>query len=98
MSPLVGGTIPQITFKVVLLPAPLAPRSATMLASGTRRLTSESASMRPYDAETLESWIMSATAGLLAPEIGFDDPRMVLHFGRGALRDLLAEAQHGNPV
>src|SRR4051812_32036321 len=98
MSPLVGGTIPQITFNVVLLPAPLAPRSATMLSSATRRLTPERASMRPYEAETSVSWIMSATACLLRAEVGLDHAGVVLDVGRGALSDLLAEAQHGDAV
>src|SRR4051794_35140746 len=97
-SPFVGGTIPQITFSVVLFPAPLAPRSATMLCSGTRRLTSDSASIRPYVADTLASWIMSATARLLRAEIRLDDAGMVLHLQRSPFRNLLPEAQHGDPV
>src|SRR3954469_13578141 len=98
MSPFVGGTIPQITFSVVLFPAPLAPRSATMLCSGTRRLTSDSASIRPYVADTLASWIMSATARLLRAEIRLDDAGMVLHLQRRPFRNLLPEAQHGDPI
>src|SRR6266478_952765 len=98
MSPLVAATMPEITLRVVLLPAPLAPRSATIVCSGTRRLTPDKASIRPYAAETLVSWMRSATTGLLGAQIGLDHPRMVLHLCRAALRDLLAEAQHRDPI
>jgi len=43
ISPERGGTIPEMDIKVVLLPAPLAPISATISPAGTEKLTSLSA-------------------------------------------------------
>src|SRR3954447_12000829 len=83
------GRSPEMARIVVVLPAPLAPISATISPSATSRLMPCRAWIRPYSRATLES--SSSIGGL--PQVGGDHLRVVADRGRGALRDLLAELQ-----
>src|SRR5260370_17184857 len=88
-------TVPDMARRVVVLPAPLAPRSATMPPASTLSDTPCSALMGPYAATTPFS---SSCAILLRPQVGLDDARVGLYFARGAFRDHAAEVEHDDAI
>src|SRR5260370_551777 len=88
-------TVPDMARRVVVLPAPLAPRSATMPPASTLSDTPCSALMGPYAATTPFS---SSCAILLRPQVGLDDARVGLHFARGAFGDHAAEVEHDDAI
>src|SRR5215467_4312337 len=88
-------TVPETARSVVVLPAPLAPSSATMLPSLTFSEIPCSALMDPYEAWTSVS---SSSAISLGPQIGIDDGRVLPYFAWSTFSDLAAEVQHHDPV
>ena len=74
--PLVGSRIPEIAFSNVVLPAPLAPSTATIAPRGTDSDTPRMAVIGPYAASMLLRRRMVSTAGFGAStstsEIGVD--------------------------
>src|SRR5262245_35328912 len=79
---------------VVVLPAPLAPMSATTSPSSTCRLMPCRAWMRPY------SRVRSSISSSIGrhSQVRGDDGWVVPYLGGQALGDLLAELQHHDPV
>src|SRR5207237_1597476 len=81
--------MPEIARSVVVLPAPLAPRIATISPSSTARSTSCSTCRCPYPAVTPER----SSSGTRRPQIRLDDRRIVAHHLRWAFGDFTTEAQ-----
>src|SRR5579863_7039254 len=70
---------PETDFASVDLPAPLAPRSATISPRSSVRLTFFNTRLRPYPTET----DLSSRSGMvLGSQIGLDHPAVVLNLGR----------------
>src|SRR5574341_2173237 len=92
MAPPAGRRSPEMTRRVVLLPAPLAPSRATICPSGTLSEMPRRATMAPY-----EAW-RSVTVSISLSQVGFDDARVVLHLLRRALGNLAAEVEDGDAV
>src|SRR5215211_5224751 len=88
------GRRPEMARMVVVLPAPLAPMSATTSPSSTCRVMPCRAWMRPYASVMLSS---SSSIGRHS-QVGGDHLRVVTHFGGRTLGDLLSELQHHDAV
>src|SRR5207302_2903197 len=84
-------TMPLIERSVVVLPAPLAPRMATIDPGSTDTETPCSALIAPYPAWTSVS--SSSAIFFRRSEVGRNHPLVFLHFARRPLRDLLAEVE-----
>ena len=83
-------------FSRVVLPAPLAPSTATMLPVATSKLTPRSAGIGPYQVSTLRTSSRGGHGS--GAEIGGDDGRIALHFGRRAARERSALVHHQHAV
>src|SRR5206468_3295135 len=79
---------------VVVLPAPLGPRTPTISPTPTSSDTPLTAATLPYRASSPST--LSTRA--LPAEVGLDHARVGLDLGGRSLGDLLAEVQHGDPV
>src|SRR5438067_12484502 len=85
---------PEIARSVVVFPAPLAPRIATISPSSTLRSTSWSTRRWPYPAVRRPS----SSSGTAGSEIRLDDRRIVADRLRGTFGDLATEAQYHHLV
>src|SRR6478609_2071198 len=94
MVPEVGRTNPEMALKVVVLPAPLPPISATISPISTPKEMPLITSMWPYD--TCRFSILSMAVP--PAEIGFDHLGVALHLGWRPLGDLLAEIEHRDAI
>src|SRR5690606_5463716 len=88
IEPAAGRSNPLIVRKRVDLPAPFAPSNTTISPLRTSRLTSRSASNSPNRIVSPE-----ISSKVSRPQVGFDDGRIPLNFGRHALGDLSAVVQ-----
>src|SRR5438094_10226294 len=89
-----GRTRPITESSVVVLPAPLGPRTPTISPTPTSSDTPLTAATLPYRASSPST--LSTRA--LPAEVGLDHARVGLDLGGRSLGDLLAEVQHGDPV
>src|SRR5919112_3208047 len=89
-------TVPLIARRVVVLPAPFAPRMPTAPLSGTLSDTPSSTCTGPYDAVTPSS-SSSVIRGVL-PDVRLDDPGVGLRFGGRPLHELGAVVEHDDAV
>src|SRR5688572_28128137 len=89
-------TMPLMAFRVVVLPAPLAPRMPTASFSPTVSEMPCSTRAWPYDAVTSSS--CRRLIRDLLPEVGLDDPRVGLRLGGGALHELRTVVEHDDPI
>src|SRR6185437_2342010 len=94
IRPLLSGRSPEMARMVVVLPAPLAPISATTSPSSMPIEMPCSASIRPYATTTSSS--SSSIFG--HPQVGGDDLGIAAYLGGRALGDLPAELQDHDPV
>src|SRR3954469_11320525 len=85
-SPESGRTSPMIAFSVVVLPAPLRPRSTATSPARSSRSTSKRIRARPYPAL---SRLSSSVAKVDLPHAGIG-----ANLGGRAARDQLARVQH----
>src|SRR5438034_4675354 len=92
--PPAGRTRPITESSVVVLPAPLGPRTPTISPTPTSSDTPLTAATLPYRASSPST--LSTRA--LPAEVGLDHARVGLDLGGRSLGDLLAEVQHGDPV
>src|SRR3990172_4564445 len=102
-------TSPDIARRVVLLPAPLLPIRVTISPGFTSSETPRSAMMPPYPADTSCSESSGAApfpavitltisrASDFLTQVGLDNLRVPLHFGRCALGDFFAVVQDCYP-
>src|SRR5215831_19491219 len=81
---------PEMARSRVVLPAPLAPRMATISASSTSRSISCSTLRWPYPAVTPAS---SSSGTIARPQVGFDDRWITLHRRGRSFGNLASEAQ-----
>src|SRR5258707_6119927 len=88
-------TRPEIARRVVVLPAPFAPSSATISPSSTFSDSPCSATIGPYRAVTFRS---SSRGIELPPEIRLDHVRVRAHLGRRAFRELAPEVEDVHTV
>src|SRR5437868_12016784 len=86
MLPALGTSRPETMRSTVVLPAPLAPISATSSPSRTSRETASRTRVLPRCRVTL----LSESIGRLHAEVGLDDARVGTHVRGAALGDLLA--------
>src|SRR5207247_8367434 len=84
-----GSIAPATPRSVVLLPAPLAPISATISPSATSKETSRQAGTSPYASSTF-----STLSSKFAAQIGLDDARVCLHLARRAFEERHAMVHH----
>src|SRR5262245_10888289 len=83
--PFCGSMTPDTVLRIVVLPAPLAPRMVTMFPAGTAKLTPRMARIGPYAVSTFET-VRRVSATPSPSEIGLDHFRMLLHLARRAER------------
>src|SRR5262245_7010400 len=95
--PFWGSITPDTVLRMVLLPAPFAPRIVTMLPAGTAKLTPRMARMGPYAVSTFDT-VRSASAMPSASEVRLDHLGILLHLSRGAERDRTPVVQGEHPV
>src|SRR5438552_9464831 len=88
ISPARGARRPETVFSVVVFPAPLLPRRATISPAATLREIPLTALISPYVTSRSRTSSMRP-----APQVGLDHARVTPHVGRGALGDLLAVVQ-----
>src|ERR1700744_5500693 len=82
---------PTSDFRNVVLPAPLAPSSSTVLPGRTSRSTPHSTCMVPYPASTPEAASSGVASGcMLASQEHFDHLRLLDCLGKLAFENLLA--------
>src|SRR5581483_1684480 len=79
----------------VVLPAPLAPTTATIWPAGTSKETPRSAWMWPYASSRS---CTSSRLGSVLAEVCLDNNWVGLDLGRRALGQLAAEVQHGDAL
>src|SRR5207302_8458520 len=84
-----GSIAPATPRSVVLLPAPLAPISATISPAATSKETARQAGTSPYASSTL-----STLRSEFAAQIGLDDARVCLHLARRAFEERHAMVHH----
>src|SRR5918997_7091095 len=89
-------TVPLIARRVVVFPAPFAPRMPTAPLSGTLSETPSSTCTGPYDAVT--SWSSSSVICGVLPDVRLDDARVGLRFGGRPLHELGAVVEHDDAV
>src|SRR4051812_10108806 len=102
MRPDRGLTSPLMVRSRVVLPAPLAPRTAVMVPSSTLIETPSSARTAPYvvttsSTESIVTCHSRAALDLLA-EVGLEHLRVVADLVRCARRDQPAEVEHDDAV
>src|ERR687888_2083232 len=95
-----GWRRPEIALSVVVFPAPLLPRSATISPRPTSSPTPLSARISPYATSSASTLSTAGPPGGRAAraEVRPDDPCVALDLARRPLRDLLARVEHGHPV
>src|SRR4051794_522429 len=101
MRPLRGRTNPLTLRSSVVLPAPLAPRTAVMVAASTSSDTPSRARTAPYVVTTSSICSIADLSGLrvdLLAEVGLQHLRVVANLVRSAGRDAAAEVEHDDPV
>src|SRR5579859_2997912 len=101
MDPETDGIMPETVRRVVVLPAPLDPMSATTRPLGTSNETPLSTSILPYPATSFLTTSMLPLSRRLrtrTAEIGFDHTRIRSYFGRTPLRNLLSEIKDRHRV
>src|SRR3990172_4518471 len=98
MRPCRGRSSPRTVFRVVVLPAPLAPIMVTISPRSTRREIPLRAWMFPYAAWTASSLSIRVLHDPALPEIRLDHSGILLHVGRRALGDLYAVVQDRHPI
>src|SRR5438876_9489206 len=86
--------MPERLSSSVLLPAALAPTTATISPAATSRLTSRRMWTSPYQAFTPAA----SSKGEVLSEVGVDDPTVAHDLGGRALGDLLAVVEHDDPL
>src|SRR5882724_2893940 len=89
-------TMPMTHFSVVVLPAPLRPKSVTSSPRPISKLTPCRMCDSPYQA--CRPSTLSSASGMTGPDIGFDDQRVLRHRGVRPLGQHLAARQHGDGV
>src|SRR3954453_19586831 len=89
-------TVPLIARRVVVLPAPFAPRMPTAPLSGTLSDTPSSTCTGPYDAVTSSS-SSSVIRGVL-PDVRLDDTSVGLRLGGRPLHELAPVIEHDDAV
>src|SRR4051812_8834455 len=89
-------TVPLIARRVVVLPAPFAPRMPTAPLSGTLSDTPSSTCTGPYNAVTSSS--SSSVIRCVLSDVGLDDARVGLRLGGRPLHELGAVVEHDDPV
>src|SRR3981189_1292094 len=89
IEPLRGSMAPATPRSVVLLPAPLAPISATISPSATSKEISAQAGTSPYASSTC-----STLSSKFAAQVGLDDARVRLHLARRAFEQRHAMVHH----
>src|SRR5689334_12035833 len=72
-------TMPMTDFRVVVLPAPLRPSSVTSSPRPISKLTPCRMCDSPYQACSPST--LRRVSGMTGPDIGFDDQRVLRHFG-----------------
>src|SRR6185437_2231103 len=95
MSPDDAGRRPMTVFNSVLLPAPLAPISATISPAPTVSETPCSTFVRPWPLATPSS---SSSADMLASQIGLDDARIAAHHVARPFGHFLAVIHHHDVI
>src|SRR3989304_2229969 len=94
MRPLMGFKAPDMVFRRVDFPAPLAPRRTTISALWTRISTSWIAKIFPYPEETPSMDSTSVTP--LFAQVSLDNLRVILDLGGITFGNLLPEIQDRN--
>src|SRR5690606_23615324 len=108
-EPVRFGKTPMIAFSVVVLPAPLRPRSVTTSPNRTSKLMPCRTWLSPYQASsplTDSSGVAASACGFVAKaasamarsDIGFDHAFVLRHGGIVALSQHLAARQHGDRI
>src|ERR1700759_2764994 len=101
VEPLIGLTRPAIVSSVVVLPAPLGPRSATTSPAPTRRCIPRTTGVPRYPVQ--RSSMTSASAarslsggvgGMTGSQIGLDNTLVLPDLRRRPRGDLPAEVEH----
>src|SRR5207245_6586796 len=96
MEPRRRPTIPMIDFRVVVLPAPLRPRSVTISPGRISRSTPWRMCDSPYQA--WRSWTPSSGSGTTGPHVRLDHVRVPRHGPVVTFREDLAARQDGDGV
>src|SRR2546425_7908604 len=91
-------TMPQTARRVVVFPAPLAPRMVVMPPVSTAKCRPWSTLIPPYCACRLSASRRAGMGSVLASEVGLDHVRVLLDLGGRALRDLPPEVEHDHAV
>src|SRR5215472_6607471 len=97
IEPLRLASRPIIARMVVVLPAPLRPRSVTTSPAFTSKVMPWRMWLSPYQActsRTASSWV----SGMAGPHISFDDLRIGGDLGVGSLGQHLAAGEHRDAV
>src|SRR6266851_7272515 len=89
-------TMPMIAFMVVVLPAPLRPRSVTTAPCGTSNCMPCRMCDSPYQA--FKPFTASSTSAMARPEVGFDDLRILGNRGVVAFSEDLAALQDRDSI
>src|SRR5262245_13175211 len=95
MVPVSGARSPEIVRRTVVLPAPLAPISATSSPLFTESETWSSTRVRPRCSVTLSR---ESTGGLVDAKVGLDDAGVCAHLLGSAFGDLFAVVDHDDAV
>src|SRR5690554_4207994 len=99
--PVFAVTSADAVDRVVVLPAPLLPSSATISPSSTRILSPRSACTLPSKTSTLSNSSIAISGHLLIiflAQVRFDHRWVRLHFRRRSIGDLLAEVHHDDAL
>src|SRR3954468_17858845 len=96
ISPLRRRITPMMDFRVVVLPAPLRPRSVTVSPSRTSRSTPCSTWLSPYQACSPRTERSGSVK--FRPHVGLAHPRIAADRVVAALGQHLAALQHGDEV
>src|SRR5688572_31849641 len=100
-EPVRFSTMPMTDFRVVVLPAPLRPKSVTSSPRPISKPTPWRMCDSPYQAcrfSTLSSGSLSTVSAMPRPDIGFDHGRIFGHRRVRALGQDRAARQHGDGV
>src|ERR671910_2792768 len=95
-EPVRFSTMPMTDFRVVVLPAPLRPKSVTSSPRPISKPTPWRMCDSPYQACRFST--LSNVSAMTRPDIGFDHGRILGHRGVRALGQYLAARQHGDGV
>src|ERR1043166_2336382 len=95
-EPVRFSTMPITDFKVVVLPAPLRPKSVTSSPSPTSKSTPCRICDSPYQA--CRPWTLSSGSGMTGPDIGLDHLLVLRYLLVGPFGQHLAARQHGDGV